>query len=146
MKKTILLIGLVIIILASLGGIYVLSNPSCCSANIGNTQATLPTHASAPEFKKAVESGKYKLIDVRTLAEFNQEHLKDAQQADFYQTKDFNTYLDSLDKNGSYLIYCHTGNRSGQTIQMMQAKGFTNVHDLSGGINAWNSYGYPVVK
>lgn len=146
-NKNILLVSLLAaIILISLGGIYVLNNPSCCSADTANNQQNLSEHLSPTEFKNAISSGKYKLIDVRTLSEFNNGHLKGASQTDFYSTKDFNSYLDSLDKNGKYLIYCHTGNRSGQTLLLMKAKGFTDAHDLSGGINNWIANGYEVVK
>jgi phage shock protein E len=147
MKKIILLGILVTVILVSAGVIYKLSNPSCCNAsNTNSAEFNLSAHASPPDFKKAIESGKYKLIDIRTIAEFNAGHINKATQTDFYQTKDFHNYLDSLDKKGKYLIYCHTGNRSGQALKITQEKGFTNVSDLSGGINAWISYGFSVVK
>ena len=145
-KKEIIIIVLVIVVILAGASAYVLNTPSSSNSSASNSQVNLSDHLSPTDFKNAMDSGKYKLIDVRTIAEFNTGHLKGASESDFYQTKDFNTYLNSLDKYGKYLIYCHTGNRSGQTIQMMQEKGFTDVHDLTGGVNNWIANGLPVVK
>ncbi len=142
-KEFIILILLIAVVLV---GAYVLNTPSFSNSSASNSQVNLSEHLSPSDFKNAIDNGKYKLVDVRTPAEFNTEHIQGASESDFYQTKDFNTYLNSLDKNGKYLIYCHTGNRSGQTLQMMKEKGFTDVHDLSGGINNWIANGFPVVK
>lgn len=147
MKKVVLLSLLTIIILVSAGAIYVLNNPDCCSASeTKNTNLNLSTHASPPEFKKALETGAYKLIDIRTIEEYNAGHLSKASQIDFYQTGAFDAYLNSLDKNAKYLIYCRSGNRSSQALQIMKEKGFVSVSDLSGGINAWNSYNLAIEK
>lgn len=145
MKKLTLII-LTIIIFISLGALYALNNSPSNSNTTNTKQLNLSLHASPSDFKKAIASGKYKLIDVRTIEEYNAGHIQGASQTDFYQTKDFNAYLDSLDKNTNYLIYCHTGNRSGQVIQIMQEEGFKSVSDLSGGINAWTANGFSVVK
>lgn len=98
----------------------------------------------AEEFKQALESGEYELIDVRTAEEFQAGHLANAFQIDFYQAKEFNRYLDSLDKNKKYLLYCRSGNRSGQALNIMKQKGFTNVSDLAGGYSAWTTTGFPI--
>jgi len=104
------------------------------------------TSLSSNEFNQKLNSGKYELIDVRTSDEYNDGHLKNAVNNDFYQTVAFSKYLDSLDKSKSYLIYCRTGHRSGNALKIMQAKGFSNVNDLSGGYNAWVSSGLPIEK
>jgi len=98
------------------------------------------------EFNQALATGEYKLIDIRTAGEYYEGHLAGADQSDFYQTIIFNSYLDKLDKNGKYLIYCRTGNRTSETMKIMKQKGFKNVAELGGGINAWSSMGYPVER
>lgn len=98
------------------------------------------------EFKQAIDSGDYKLIDIRTVEEYYEGHLINASQNDYYQTILFNSYLDSLDKNDKYLIYCRTGNRTGDTLNIMREKGFKNVQELSGGITAWAALGFPIVR
>jgi rhodanese-related sulfurtransferase len=104
------------------------------------------SHLSPSQFNQALSLGKYKLIDVRTLDEYNTGHLKNAKQADFYQTQKFSDYLDTLDKKMSYLIYCRSGRRSQEALKIMQDKGFISVSDISGGYNAWVTNGLPIEK
>ncbi len=104
------------------------------------------SHLDPNQFNQALSLGKYKLIDVRTLDEYNAGHLKNAKQADFYQTQKFSDYLDTLDKKTNYLIYCRTGKRSGEALKIMQSKGFISVSDISGGYNAWATSGFPIEK
>ena len=107
-------------------------------------QKAIITTIPITEFKSKTDSGEYKLIDIRTLPEYQQGHLKNSTQIDFYKTAEFSSFLQSLDKNGKYLIYCRSGNRSGQALSQMKDMGFQNVSDLSGGINAWTSANYPI--
>ncbi len=83
------------------------------------------------------------VLDVRTAEEFGQGHLADATNIDFYGA-DFRSRLDTLDRDTPYFVYCHSGNRSGQAVQIMADLGFTQVYDLDGGIAAWTTAGLPV--
>ena len=44
-----------------------------------------------------------------------------------------------------YLLYCRSGNRSGQALAIMEELGFLDVADIDGGIVAWDDAGLPVV-
>lgn len=140
MKNKYLIFGLGIIG-AFLFGLLLFStcNPisNKCEASRTESVNTTTRSLNPQDFKEAIDSGNYKLIDIRTQEEFNSGKIKGAENIDFYKTQEFSDYLDSLDKNGKYLIYCRSGNRSGQTLSIMKAKGFQNVSDLQGGINAW---------
>jgi len=85
------------------------------------------------------------LLDVRTLGEFQQGHIEGASQLDFYG-KGFKAELSKLQKDLPYLIYCRSGNRSGQSLRVMRELGFTNVQDLTGGIKSWLVSGKKLVK
>lgn len=85
------------------------------------------------------------VLDVRTLEEFQEGHLEDATMIDFY-SEDFRAQLENLDKDAPYLLYCRSGNRSGQTRALMEELGFTDVADVDGGILAWVDAGLPVVS
>jgi len=84
------------------------------------------------------------LLDVRTPEEFDAGHLDGAIMIDFYED-DFASQIADLDRDQPYLLYCRSGNRSGQTRLIMEELGFTNVSDVDGGINAWVGAGQPVV-
>lgn len=84
------------------------------------------------------------VLDVRTPEEFAEGHLEGALLIDFYEA-DFAERLEGLDPTVPYLLYCRSGNRSGQTAEMMKQLGFADVVDVDGGINAWNAAGLATV-
>lgn len=83
------------------------------------------------------------VLDVRTPEEFAEGHLEGAVMVDFY-APDFADQLAQLDANVPYLLYCRSGNRSGETISLMAQMGFTDVTEIDGGIAAWQQAGLPV--
>lgn len=84
------------------------------------------------------------VVDVRTPAEFAEGHISRAIVADI-QDLGFGDRIAQLDRSATYLVYCHSGNRSGQATAVMAALGFTSVKDLDGGISAWVAAGAPLV-
>jgi rhodanese-related sulfurtransferase len=83
------------------------------------------------------------VLDVRTPEEFAEGHLEGAVLVDFYDA-DFADQLAALDPDVPYLLYCRSGNRSGQALGVMEQLGFTSVANLDGGIVAWSGAGLPV--
>ncbi|MBU1664781.1 MAG: rhodanese-like domain-containing protein [Gammaproteobacteria bacterium] len=49
-----------------------------------------------------------------------------------------------IPQNKPVVIYCNSGARSAQACAFMAAKGFENMHNLSGGIMAWARSGKPL--
>jgi rhodanese-related sulfurtransferase len=50
-----------------------------------------------------------------------------------------NMETDDIDdwKDMEVICYCRSGNRSGQACMILETAGFSNVKNLSGGMNAW---------
>lgn len=84
------------------------------------------------------------IIDVRTPQEFAERHIENALILDYYSDT-FRDDLDKLDKDKTYLIYCRVGGRSGVALAIMEELGFLEAYNLSGGINAWQEAGLPMV-
>ncbi|WP_205510844.1 rhodanese-like domain-containing protein [Longitalea arenae] len=42
-------------------------------------------------------------------------------------------------KNEEVIVYCRSGNRSGQAAMILETLGFTNTKNLAGGMLAWQS-------
>lgn len=84
------------------------------------------------EFKQQSEDGSGVVIDVRTQEEWDEGHLAEADRHHNVLNGDFEAQLDSLDKDGTYYLYCRSGNRSGQAAQLMIKNGFTNVYNIGG--------------
>jgi rhodanese-related sulfurtransferase len=89
--------------------------------------------------------GETQLIDVRTPSEFEAGHIEAAQNMNF-NGKDFQKQLETLDKLQDVFVYCAVGGRSSKASEMMKQLGFTKIHELQGGINAWKAAGKVVVK
>jgi monothiol glutaredoxin len=47
-------------------------------------------------------------------------------------------HLSTLPKDTLLVFHCHKGGRSQQAAEYMRSRGFTNVHNLAGGIDAWS--------
>ena len=84
------------------------------------------------------------VIDVRTPDEFAEGHLEGATMIDF-SSPTFADDVAALDPAGNYLVYCRSGNRSGQAVAVMQQLGFERVWDMEGGVVAWSGAGLPLV-
>ena len=100
--------------------------------------------ASPEEAQALIDSGDVKLLDVRTPEEFAAGHIAGAENIDFYAA-DFADQIDALDQGEQYVVYCRSGNRSGQATALMADKGFGSVTDVDGGIVAWEAAGLPTV-
>lgn len=46
--------------------------------------------------------------------------------------------IESLPKDSMIIFHCHHGGRSQQAAEYFRQQGFTNLHNLSGGIDAWS--------
>lgn len=90
-------------------------------------------------------SADFIILDVRRASEYQESHLADAINIDYYAS-DFAVELDKLDKDKSYLVYCRSGNRSAGAARMMEELSFEKVYNVLGGISAWQNEGFPVVK
>ena len=75
-----------------------------------------------------LELGSRVVIDVRTPAEFAAQHIAGAQNMDV-EAADFSKQIATLDKAGKYLVYCHSGRRSGIAAQQMASGGFKDILD-----------------
>jgi rhodanese-related sulfurtransferase len=84
------------------------------------------------------------VLDVRTPEEFAEGHLEGAELLDFYRA-DFADQLAALDRGVPYLLYCRSGNRSGQALEMMRQLGFEDVTEVEGGVISWSQEGLPLV-
>ncbi len=52
--------------------------------------------------------------------------------------------LAELPRDKEIIVTCRTGNRSSQVADLLREQGFTNVHNMTGGIVAWEEAGYAV--
>lgn len=99
---------------------------------------------STAEFKKAMESGDYQLIDVRTPAEFASGRIAGAVNID-WTADGFEKAFAAIKRDKPVLLYCLGGGHSEQALEHLVGLGYRAQH-LEGGISAWRKAGHPVVK
>ena len=88
-------------------------------------------------FRSMKMSDNVVLLDVRTPKEKYEEGSIPGHELLNFEHPNFNYYLDELDRDKTYLVYCRSGNRSKQACQIMKRKGFERVVSLDGGIQRW---------
>ena len=82
------------------------------------------------------QEGPFRLLDVRTLSEFQGGALPGAEHLD-YLGAGFLEGLARLDPSATYLVSCRYGRRSLRVCTLMKNAGFTRVYNLDGGLAAW---------
>lgn len=99
---------------------------------------------SSKEFNKLINNSNLTLLDVRTKHEFNNEHIKNAGQLNYYAL-DFRQKLLMLPKNQPVYLYCNTGYRSNKASEILIKNGYAEVYNLQHGIMEWNIKNLPVI-
>ena len=81
-------------------------------------------------------------LDARQKKEFDVSHIKGARYVGY---DDFDsTRIKSIRKDRPVIVYCSVGYRSEKITEKLQQEGFTDVHNLYGGIFEWVNEGYTV--
>ena len=85
----------------------------------------------------------FKLVDVRTLEEFQSGHISTAINIDFFSTNFINE-IKEFESSLNLILYCRTDNRSSKSAKILADNDFKNVYVIKGGIEEWISQGNPV--
>jgi rhodanese-related sulfurtransferase len=85
------------------------------------------------------------VIDVRTPAEYRSGHLKGAIPVPVGEISGRIGALAAY-RDRQVLVTCLSGSRSMSAARILRQNGFTRVANLKGGLNAWISGGFSVVK
>ena len=81
----------------------------------------------------------YYFIDVRTREEFDNERIPGfTRNYDFYIFEDDYALLETLDTTMPVVIMCNSGNRSVSASEIFLKVGFTEVYNLTNGIEGWD--------
>jgi rhodanese-related sulfurtransferase len=83
------------------------------------------------------------LLDTRSPAEYHVSHLPGAIFADYDRFDEQSAA--HLDRKAPIIVYCTVGYRSERIGERLKKMGFTDVHNLYGGIFEWVNTGHSVV-
>ena len=85
------------------------------------------------------------VLDVREADEFASGHLPKARHIPLKELESRVAELAKF-KDKPVIVTCRTGARSGSACNVLKKAGFTNVHNLKGGVPAWQQASLPVEK
>jgi rhodanese-related sulfurtransferase len=98
-------------------------------------QGTVP-EMSPHELKRRMDAGEpVELIDVREPFEYEIARINGAK---LIPLGEITERLDELNGEQPIVVHCHSGKRSAQAVRLLQQRGFANVYNLEGGIDAWS--------
>jgi len=83
------------------------------------------------------------VLDVREQYEYDEKHIPNVTLLPMSEIQD---RLAEIPTDKEVIITCRSGNRSGQVTQFLEQNGFDNVHNMQGGIVAWEEAGFPVER
>jgi sulfur-carrier protein adenylyltransferase/sulfurtransferase len=103
---------------------------------------TVPT-ISVSELKRKMDAREdFHLIDVREPFEYEIARIDGARLIPLGEVAD---RANELPRAQLFVVHCHSGKRSAQAVRLLQQRGFTNVYNLDGGIDAWSDEIDPTV-
>lgn len=82
-------------------------------------------------------------MDVREQREYDDSHIPNI---NLIPMSEIENRLSEIPTDKTVIISCRSGNRSSQVLTFLKQKGFDNVHNMQGGILAWERAGYPVER
>lgn len=100
---------------------------------------------SADEFAILITNPDIQRLDVRTVAEYSEEHIPGSININVLD-KQFAAIADStLQKDKPVALYCRSGKRSKKAAAILSQKGYT-VYDLDNGFIGWKEAGKETEK
>lgn len=124
----------------------VISITSCGQKQQAQTEKEVPLQRLNPdEFEKLIaDTANVVLLDVRTIEEYKESHVKHAIQIDFREDSFVDECLKKLSRDKQIAVYCRSGFCSNSAARILIENGF-NVVDLMGGYTEWQKAGKETV-
>jgi adenylyltransferase/sulfurtransferase len=103
-----------------------------CGTHDHEATPTISVH----ELKRKMDAGEpFKLIDVRETFEYEIARIDGAKLIPLREIAD---RASELQQDDPIIVHCHSGIRSANAVQLLRQRGFANVYNLEGGIDAWS--------
>ena len=98
-------------------------------------EEAIPT-MSAHELKQKMDAREpFELIDVREGFEYEIARIDGARLIPLGEIAE---RADELPRDRPIVVHCHSGRRSAEAVRLLQQRGFGNIYNLDGGIDAWS--------
>lgn len=104
-----------------------------------------PKPSYSPEEANTLSKQGALIIDVREPDELA-EMAYDVKDIKNIPVDELEMHLAEIPKDRQVIVACRSGGRSGSAFDLLKAKGFNNVANMEGGMNAWEEAGLPTLK
>lgn len=128
-----------VIVLAFLAGCGGAAAPAATAIDVRN----LPNTVDVATVRMLQGRPDVVLFDVREPYEYQAGHIPGVK---LIPMNDVPNRINEIPRDKTVILTCRSGNRSGQVADFLRKQGFTNVHNMQGGILAWQQAGYPIEK
>jgi hydroxyacylglutathione hydrolase len=98
---------------------------------------------NAAETAGWMQQGRVHVLDVRDQYEWDEKHIPGAVHCYVGHLED---KLPLFPKDSEIVVHCNVGHRSGVAASILKRNGFTRIHNMLGGITAWEKLGLPLEK
>jgi len=97
------------------------------------------------ELRRRIADGKARVVDVRRPGEVRAGHIESAKEIPLHElSRRLREIGDAAE--GPVLTVCRSGYRSSIATSLLERAGFTNVTNVTGGMEAWDQAGYEVLS
>src|SRR5213080_2634735 len=110
-----------------------------CGARADQAVPTISVH----DVKRKMDAREaFQLIDVRETFEYEIARIDGAK---LIPLGEISERLNELSGERLIVVHCHSGQRSAQAVRLLRQRGFSNIYNLEGGIDAWSEQIDPTV-
>ncbi len=146
-QKYLWLIGLLLVLIVGLaacgGGAETAAQSAAPTAAAAEGELNLPDTVDPQTVAQIKDRADVVVFDVREQVEYDEGHIPGVTLIPLGEVAN---RLSEIPKDKTVIMTCRSGNRSGQATDFLRQNGYTNVHNMEGGIVAWQQAGLPVDK
>jgi len=115
--------------------------PAAAVAESAPVATKLPDTVDAKTVSELMTQDNVVVLDVREPSEYAEGHIPGVALIPMGQVPD---RLNEIPKDQTVIVTCRSGNRSSQITEYLRGQGYTNVHNMEGGILSWQKAGLPI--
>jgi phage shock protein E len=133
------LLLVIVMAVAGCGGSQ--SSAPAQQAEVAQQSQSLPVNIDAKTLNGIRDRDDVVVLDVREDWEYAESHIPGAVLLPLNEIPD---RMSEIPTDKTVVAVCRSGNRSNQATQFLRQRGFDNVHNMQGGMLAWDQAGFPV--
>ncbi len=138
-----LLLGLLALLLAACGAASAPAAAPAAAAAFQVDTASLPVNIDVTQAASLLNNPDVVFVDVREQSEYDAGHIPGVKLIPLGSVPD---RMSEIPKDKTVVAVCRSGNRSAQATDFLRQQGYTNVHNMTGGMNDWTQAGNPVER